>query len=239
MSRIHVLLALPLAACGEPGASPDAGASDARIDAVGDPADAGPCATGRSVTGALVDLDSTEGQFLGVAGARFTLQGSPDVTDTTAPNGRFELCAPADDAYVFDLDAPAGYLDGYAYIDDYARMGFFPLELRAFTAARAETFYAEHGLVFDATRAHVLVFQNGDRLELTLDRTHGTVLASDEPGGGGALTWSAGTAGRYMLFPNVDASAATAQLDGGIGPADVVPIAAGKLTIAATYFVFL
>lgn len=239
MPRSFSLLALAVVACGDAGGSPDAGAVDARPDSALDPWDAGPCGSGRSVTGALVDLDSTSTQFLGVAGARFTLQGSPGVTDSTAPNGRFELCAPVDASYVFDIEAPGDYLVGHAYLDDLAIAGFYPLELRAFTAARAQAFYAEHGLAFDATRAHVLVFQNGDRLELTLDRAHGTAHAADDPDAGGALSWSAGTGGRYVLFPNVDASAPTAQLHGGVGEPDVVPITAGELTVAATFFVFL
>ena len=239
MLRTCVLLALVLAACGEPGTSPDAGAVDARPDAVVETGDAGPCVSGRPVTGALVDLDSTTSQFLGVAGARFTLQGSPDVTSTTAPNGRFELCAPAAAAYVLDVEAPADHLVEHAYIADPALSGFYPLELRAFTRARAEDFYAEHGLVFDAARAHVLVFQNGDRVELTLDRAHGVAHAADGDEPGGELSWGAGTAGRYVLFPNVDASAPTAQLHGGPGAPDVVPLAAGKLTVAATFFVYL
>lgn len=230
------MLVVVLTGCGGHGASPDA-AVDVPAEAFV-PGEAGPCGTETLVSGAVVDLDSTTSQFQGVFDARFTLQGMPAKTTTTAPNGRFELCAPRSFSYVFDVEAPPGYLDGHAYLHEQALNGFYPLELRSFTEARAATFYAELGLVFDAKRAHVLLFVAGDRTDQILDRAHDAAHAA-EPDDDGALAWSPGTTGRYVLFPNVDATSPIATLSIGVGPEHELPVAAGKLTLAATYFVFL
>ena len=203
--------------------------SSAVPDAPGD----GPCGAERFVTGELVDFDSSTAQFMGVFNARFTVEGMPARTATTAPNGRFELCAPGTGAMTFDVDAPADYLDGKAYLEADA-LGGRPLSFRAFTQARASMLYS-----FDPGRGHVLVFLAGDRFDLTLSRAHGAPLAGNDDDGDGAFTWTAGAAGRYVLFPNVDASSATVALGGDPSGPHAIPVAPGALTLAAIFFVFL
>ena len=207
---------------------------DARIDAAIDaPGDAGPCGADRFVTGELVDFDSTLAQFQGVFGARLTVEGMPARTATTAPNGRFELCAPAASAMTFDLDAPADYLDGKAYIEAEA-LGGLTVSFRAYTQLRGSMLYA-----FDANRGHVLVFLAGDRSSLTLSRAHGPPLAGNDDDNDGAFAWAPGDAGRYVLFPNVDVSSPTITLGGDTSGPHTIPVAAGKLTLVAISFVFL
>jgi hypothetical protein len=219
-----------LAGCGDDNpALPDA-RGDAAIDAAGD---AGPCGADRFVTGELVDLDSTTAQLMGVFNARFTVEGMPARTATTAPNGRFELCVPAASAMTFDVDGPGAYLDGKAYLEAEA-LGGRPLSFRAYTEARGSMLYA-----FDAGLGHVLVFLAGDRSDLTLDRQHGPPLSGNDDDGDGAFTWAAGNSGRYVLFPNVDVSSPTITLGGDTSGPHLIPVMAGKLTLVAISFVFL
>ena len=216
--------------CGDDNpARPDA-AGDAAADA---PADAGPCGAERFVTGELVDLDSSAGQFMGVFNARFSVEGMPARASTTAPNGRFELCAPAATAMHFDVDAPADYLDGKAYVEAEA-LGGRPLSFRAFTQLRASMLYT-----FDPTRGHILVFLAGDRAGLTLSRPHAPPFAGNDDASPGTFTWTSGSSGRYVLFPNVDASSPTVTLTGDLSGPHTIPVLAGKLTLVAISFVFL
>jgi hypothetical protein len=215
------------AACSDHSASPDA-STDA-------PSDANPCGADRFVTGELVDFNSTTSQFVGVLNARFTVEGMPVRTSTTAPNGRFELCAPATSAMIFDVEAPGAYLDGKAYIEAAALGGFYPVSFRALTQASASTLYA-----FDANRGHVLVFHTADGIGLSLSRAHDPALAGNDHDRDGAFTWAPGQDGRYVLFPNVDVSSPTVTLLGDVttGPHEI-PVAAGKLTLVAIEFVTL
>ncbi len=205
-------------------------------DAIVDDAarDAGPCGGAeRFVTGELVDLDSTSAQFLGVFNARLSAEGMPARASITAPNGRFELCVPAAPTITLDVDAPADYLDGKLYLE-VQEPDARPLSFRAFGQARGAMLYA-----FDPARAHVLVFLAGDRSDLTLDRAHDPPLAGNDDGTPGTFTWSPGAAGRYVLFPNVDASGPTATLGGDLSGPHTIPVAAGQLTLVGISFFFL
>lgn len=227
---VAALVCCAAAGCeGGGGATPDA-SPDAAPDA---PADAGRCGADRFVTGELVDFDSSRAQFKGVFNARFTVEGMPARSSMTAPNGRFELCVPAASALVLDVDAPADYLDGTAYIEAEA-LGGRPLSFRAYTQLRGSQLYS-----FDATRGHVLVFLAGDRATLTLNRPHGQPLAGNDDDNDGAFTWAPGSAGRYVLFPNVDVSSPTITLGGDLSGPHSIPVAAGKLSLVAISFVFL
>lgn len=227
-----VALVLIGAACGSSSSALDAGPQDATdmrpLDVV--------CGDANTITGELVDIDSSTSAFAGVSGATFTpLAGGPPAT--TAPNGRFELCSGGTSPFQFAVDAPADRLDGTAYIDTRTPGGRMP-SLRSFTAARVKTFYQEHGLVFDGKKAHVLVFVAGDRSDVTLDRQHDTALAADDPDNA-ALAWSAGVVGRYVLFPNVDVGQSRAMLGGDPAGPHTIPIAAGSLTLVSIAWFFL
>ena len=225
IARIALLGVVAYAGCANsPTARPDASGPGT--------GDAGACGLDRFVTGELVDIDSTTAQLKGVGSARLTVEGAPARSSTTAPSGRFQLCAPPAGAITLDVDAPGGYLDGKAYIEAEA-LDARPLSLRTFTQARGSTLYA-----FDPSRGHVLVYLAGDRSDLTLSRAHGAPLAGNDDDGDGALAWEAGNAGRYVLFPNVDVSSPTIELSGDPRGSHTLPVAAGQLTIAAIFFVF-
>jgi hypothetical protein len=224
-------LALLLALCATSCTGRDDGGPalpDAATDA---PEDASPCGADRFVTGELVDLDSSTSQLTGVFNARLTVEGMPGRTATTAPNGRFELCVPAGSAVTLDVDAPADYLDGKAYLE--AELGGGTLSFRAYTAQRGSMLYD-----FDPGRGHVLVFFTFDGAELSLDRAHDAPLAGNDHDRDGTFTWTAGRSGRYVLFPNVDVSSPTIQLNGDYAGPHTIPVSAGTLTLAAITIVY-
>lgn len=233
LSLVTLLVA---AACGDNLEVPDARQRDAPDQPV-DAAPDGPCATGRYVTGELVDLDSTTAVFMGVNAATFT-QRTGTATDMTSPNGRFEMCASSTTSYVFDVDQPTGRPDAIAYLETEAVTQTDRLiSFRSWTTVRAATFFVDRGLVYDATKAQVLVFLAGDISNLTFDRSHGTVQSATESNG--VLTWSATQTGRYVLFPNVDAAQATGTLTGDTSGTHTIPLEAGKTTFVALHWVFL
>jgi len=237
--KVHLasLMLLGLVACGD-NLQP---AVDARpIDSA--PVDAavdGPCATGRYVTGELVDLDSTNAAFAGVSNAQFTQRGGAGM-DATSPNGRFEMCVASTTSYLFDVDAPATHADSIAYFEAEAIEGGRMISFRTWTGGRAQSFYTSLGLTFDPAKAHVLVFAAGDRSQLTLSGgSHGTVVAGNGGETTGAYTWAAGASGRYVLFPNVDPTAGEVMVIGDLSGPHLVPVAAGKITQVAAFWVFL
>ncbi len=227
---------LVLAACGD-NLNP---ATDAR-PADSAPADSsvdGPCATGRYVTGELLDLDSTTAALAGINAATFTQRGGTAV-DITSPNGRFEMCASSTTSYLFDVDT-AAHVDAIAYFEVDALDSLFPISFRTWTTARAMSFYTSRGLTYDPAKAHLLVFMAGDRTQLTLGgASHGTVQQGNDEGSPGTFTWQAGSAGRFLLFPNVDPTPGTVTLDGDFMGQHTIPVAAGKITFAAISVVVL
>ena len=223
------------AGCGDNLAVPDARPRDAivHIDAAPD----APCAAGRYVGGELVDIDSTTAAHTGVSSAVFTQRGGT-ATTTSSSTGHFEMCVPSTTSYLFDVNAPGDYTDAIAYFEVEALAGGRPISFRTWTATRAASFYIERGLVYDPTKAQVLVFLAGDRSNLSLDRAHGTVQGANDDDNDGTYTWAAGQ-GRYVLFPNVDATNPTGTLIGDLSGQHTIPLEAGKITLAALFWVFL
>jgi len=235
MRMIYALILF--AACGDnlkPAA--DAGMIDAsRIDAVVD----GPCAAGRFITGELVDIDSTNAALFGINAAVFTQRGGA-ATDTTPPNGRFEMCAASTTTFLFDVDSPPTHVDGIAYFEVEALADNQMISFRTWTLQRAATFYTSLGLTYDPAKAHLLIFQTGDVTGFTIaGGSYGTVQAGNGGETTGAYTWAAGGAGRYVLVPNVDPTAASISIIGDTSGQHTVPVAAGKISFAALHTVFL
>lgn len=227
---------LALAACGDNlhpvvDARPIDGArADAAVD--------GPCAMGRYVTGELVDLDSTTTALAGINNAVFTQRGGT-ATDSTSPNGRFEMCATSTTTFLFDVDAPATHVDAIAYFEVDALTARM-ISFRTWTPARAATFYTSRSLTYDPSKAHVLVFLAGDRSNLTLaGASHDTPQAGNDDALPGTYTWAAGGSGRYVLFPNVDPTPGEVMVIGDLSGAHTVPVVAGKITLVAASWVFL
>ncbi len=191
------------------------------------------------VEGELIDWDSSESAFQGVFGATLTQLGDPNVTVTTAPNGRLSFCATRSDPFVFSVDADSdGHLSGTLTIEPEVVGGSFtPLSLRTIRPIRASKFFGELSLpAFDASAAQVVVLQTGDRSTLTLSGTHDTPQQGDDVGNG-MITWSAGATGRYVLFPNVTPASSVMLSGDPLGPRPI-PAVAGQLSLVAISFVF-
>lgn len=179
------------------------GTFQTRADSSGD-ANAGPC-TGTMLSAELLDLDSTTAALRGVAGAKVAVQGMPSIA-TVPPDGKLALCVPSANPIMLAIDGPAAYLDGPAYIAGEVVRAGAPIRLRSFTAERATALYAERGLAYDPSKAHVLAYQAGDTNQLTLDRPHAPVQFANDDDDTGRLAWNTTDGGRYVLFPNVEAT---------------------------------
>jgi hypothetical protein len=202
-----------------------------------------PCGGDRPFKAKLADFDFSLTTPTVVAGATFTVQSLPSRTALSAADGVVQLCVPveADGLQKLDVDAPGDYLDGTVIASPDASHTYLPpMILRSITLERASAFYsAQLGVAFDATRAHVIVLNACDGNEPMLDRPHGTMLVASETGGH-ELTWTAGTVGDYVLFPNVDVTQPTGIVSWEFleGP-HVIPLAAGRWTMIVGCIWFL
>jgi hypothetical protein len=182
-----------------------------------------------------------------VNAATFTQRGGT-ATTTTPPNGRVEICVGTTTSYIFDIDvASATYLDAIAYFDLESIVGSAfadgRIRFRGITAARAATFYTERSLVYDATKAHVLVYLAGDVSNISLDRAHGIPQLGMYNASTDTIAWTTGSTGenasKYVLFPNVDAASPSGVIEGDLGGDHSIPLEAGKLTLVGISWVFL
>lgn len=225
-SLFLVLLITACGACGDDGG----GAIDATpvIDI-----DNGSCGDQLNFTGELVDADSTMAAFCGVNNASLDGGGA---MDTTAPNGRFEMCIPL--AGITHLTVtPAATASGCPTMPGtYALPGLVvanPATIRAggFFSGRMITMQRLATLIpsFDAAKAHVMVFVDGPARGVAIAASHGAAQAFN------GTTWAAGESGQDVLFPNVDVvtsggSTMLSVVGGAIGTG-LVPLQPGKLTL--------
>lgn len=217
-------------ACGDDGGSAPVDAPFVPVDI-----DNGSCGDQLRFTGEYVDWDS-DASFCGINDALFEVEGD-GAMDSTAPNGRFDLCIPAQPTTRLNVTQPAamsqctvpasGYTIPVIAIASQAVIqsgGFF--SARAFTTARQETFFQSIGVPFDSTRAQVVVHVEGTPRAVSLAATHGPVQAV------AATTWAPGATGHEVFFPNVEVGAGSTMLSvagGAIGTGSI-PLVAGTIT---------
>lgn len=215
------------------GCGDDGGAADASI--VID-IDNGSCGDQLRFTGEYVDWD-TNTSFCGIGEATIEVEGD-GAMDTTAPNGRFDLCIPQTSPTTKLIvtqpsgnsqctSPPAGYSVPtilFANRDVIQAGGFF--SGRAFTTARQQTLFQSVGAAFDSNKAQVLVHVNGTPRAVSLAAAHATTQANM------TSTWGAGDIGKDVFFPNVDVGAGTTTLsvDGGAIGTGSIPLIAGTIT---------
>jgi len=229
--RVAWVLVLLLAACGDDGGTADASFT---IDI-----DNASCGDTLHFTGEYVDWD-TDVSFCGIGDATVEVEGD-GATDTTAPNGRFDLCiprtTPTNKLIVTQppgnsmcANPPSGYSVPtilFANRDVILAGGFF--SARAFTTARQDSFFQAAGLTFDSNKAQVFVHVNGTPNAVSLAANHAAPQAIV------ATTWGAGDTGKNVFFPNVDAGSGTTTLTvagGAIGTGSI-PLIAGTITNVA------
>src|SRR5262245_25907726 len=174
-----VILLAACSACGDDAGNVDAGFV---VDI-----DNASCGDQLRFTGEYVDWD-TDAAFCGIGDATVTVEGD-GATDTTAPNGRFDLCIPRGMRTVrLDVTQPSGNsmcttpASGYsvkvllhANRDTILAGGFF--SGRAFTTARQDSFFQSIGQQFDSNKAQVFVHVDGSPRKVSLAAGHGAAQA--------------------------------------------------------------
>jgi len=223
---IALTLASALAACG------DDGPQDATVDI-----DNGSCGDQLRFTGELMDWD-TQTRFCGVMGA--VLENPGGSMDTTAPNGRFDLCLPGANKFdklsvLFDTapsqctQTPSSYMMPVVVYADHGVIkggGFYTA--RAMTMARQASFFQEIQQTMDPTRGHVVVHVNGMKQpKITLAADHGPPQVTTATG------WAPGDAGANVFFPNVAVGNVKLQIAGGGTGETEIPVVAGTITNVA------
>jgi hypothetical protein len=235
MRSSWLVLLVTMTACGDDGSSTgDGGPGDTMI--VVD-IDNGSCGDTIRLTGEYVDWD-TEASFCGINEAVLEVDGGGEM-DSTAPNGRFDLCTPNQAATRLNITQPAANsqcttppsmytLPTILYAQKAVIQAGAFYSARSWTAARQDSLFTIVGAPFDGTKAQVHVHVDGNPRAVSLAAAHGTTLAIAM----GATTWTAGATGKDVFFPNVDVGAGTTMLTvtGGAVGTGSIPLVAGTLT---------
>lgn len=228
---IAVTSLLAWSACSDDSGGDIDAAIDAPVDVPIDVPD-GPCGAGYQMTGEYVDWESTAGRFMGIP-AVWTLTTPPGTTATGAPNGRILICLPRSTvtlSVVLTTTPPAGSYVEARFVADPAVLsvagGIF--SARGLKMADANARYNEimNGMTFNTAAAHVLVVKRGTPTAVTLGAQ--TSYVSDGPDD---ITWTAGSSGAFILFPNVPVGGGTGTLGGTFTGPTTIPLEAGRLTI--------
>lgn len=230
-------LTIALAACGDDAKT---GPVDMGLPPVD--FDNGSCGTQLRFTGSIVDWDASEANFCGVNEA--TVMDGPDGgQDSTAPNGRYDLCidhAPATTALTVTGSAtnsqcttpPSTYTVPAILVASKAIIeGGKAHSGRMFTEARKAAFFTEMGIAYDPTKAHVLVYQSGTPRAASLTAASAPAWAND------GTTWAAGATGSYVFFGNVDPTGGSTDVAvaGGAVGTGAIPLAANQLTLVSLF----
>lgn len=212
--RPVVPLVLVLAACSACG---DDGNSN--VDAA--PPD--PCAPLMTFTGELLDWDSGGMVgFLGVAFAEVALRSDPAMADTTAPNGRWEMCiTPANGLADVSPMSGSDYVAGMIVVNRTVLSSLPVQSYRSFKSTRA----ADFG--FSASLAHVFVHIKGGSRTVTTAAAPATMQTFTEGSG-----WAAGNTGTDIYLGNIAVSAETTLTvtGGGVTGPTTIPLSPGQFT---------
>lgn len=239
-TRIGLVLLVTLAACGDDGAAVDGGPADTIL--VVD-IDNGSCGDTIRLTGEYVDWDS-DASFCGINAAVFEVEGDGQM-DSTAPNGRFDLCTPDQAATKLTITQPSGNsqctvpgapytLPTILYVrKDVILAGAF-YSARSWTTAKQDAIFTASGAAFDGSKAQVHVHVDGNATHaVSIAAAHGTAQAI----AAGGTTWATGETGKDVFFPNVDVGSGTTMLTvaGGAIGGGSIPLVAGTLTNVTVY----
>jgi hypothetical protein len=172
-------------------------------------------------TGEFIDWDSGTSGFLGIYAATFTVRGDATLTDSTAPNGRWEMCIPKSDGLADVVPTAASTYVGGVVVIDKAVHASLPMEsYRSFKTARA----AEMG--YDAALAQVWVHVHGGTRTVTTSAAPAISKVFDN------LQWVDGTTGSDFYLGNIPVSDTTKLVVTGgkyTGPT-TIPLTAGQFT---------
>ena len=210
-----------LAACGDDGGGPqDAPAADVLF------------------TGEVVDWDETDATFCGVFAAGMEVHGDATRSDTTNPNGRFELMVPSDSQTRVDITPPTAMSMCASGIGPYQLPGITVanpaviatgklISLRMIGMTRLTAFLATAGITYDPGKAIVFVHVDDGASPVTVSSAH------DQPVAWDGAAWANGDTGVNVVFFNTDVGGGTTSVNltgiAAIGGGSV-PVAAGTIT---------
>jgi hypothetical protein len=210
-----------LAACGDDGGSHlDAPASDVLF------------------TGEVVDWDETDATFCGVFAAAMQVHGDATRSDTTNPNGRFEIMVPSDKISQIDITPPSAQSMCAAGIGFYQFPGIAVanpaviatgklISMRMIGMTRLAAFLSTAGITLDPAKAIVFAHVDDGPSPVTVGAAHGQPVAWD------GTTWANGTNGVNVVFFNTDVGSGTTSVNltgiTGVGGGSI-PVAAGTIT---------
>jgi hypothetical protein len=234
--RAVLSLLFVASACGDDGGTPQDAVSDTVVPV---DIDNGSCGTQVRFTGEYIDWDS-HASFCGINAAVVEVPGG--AMDSTAPNGRFDLCLPDMATVRLDIEQPTGNSQCTVLPSMYTTPTILVANKdvitsgamfsgRSFTADRRSAFFKEVvGADFDATKAHVFVHIAGAERNVSLTAAHGP--AQTVTVGTVATDWAAGSTGTDVFFPNVDVGNGTTMLSaaGGAVGTGSIPLVAGTIT---------
>jgi hypothetical protein len=198
------------------------------------PVDSGPCPANQFFTGQYVDWDWTDTAACGIFGATFTVHGNSSLTDSTAPNGRFQLCLPSAAKTQVDITAPtaqsectmpkSGYtMSGLTIADPAVLDAGQLLDYRNFTTNRQATL----GVALDAAKAQVFVHVALTPQPVSISNASAATQYFD-----GTQWTTTGPLGVDVFFVNVDVGTGTTNvtMTGGAIGAGSIPLVANKIT---------
>ena len=196
-------------------------------------ADAGPCGADTFFTGEYIDWDSTAATFCGIYKATWQVHGDPTRQSVTPPNGRFQLCVPPGAVTSVDIIPPtvaSGCVTGsyaapgIAVVDPVAIARGAVFSARAYTTTRRTTFFTAAGLVYDATKAQIVV-------HLATAATVSSTAAHDAAQAWSGTAWSTSANGLDVFLPNMTIPAGgTTSVSVAGGRTVTVPVAADTIT---------
>ena len=172
----------------------------------------GMCGAEATLAGEMIDWDSTETQFCGVAGAVWTVRGDASRSKTTPPNGRLAMCLAHQAQTLLDVTPPSGGsqcpglfgmpmntypLAAVAIIPDAVLAAGGSFSVRAMVQSRMTSMATQIGAPFDAGAGQLYVHVDGAARQVSISAGHGPTQRFD------GTRWAAGDTGSDVLFPNV------------------------------------
>lgn len=225
-------LGLGLAACG--------GGNDTPHDAAPD-VPPGMCGAEATLSGEMIDWDSTETSFCGVAGAVWTVRGDASRTRTTPPNGRLAMCLAHQTQTLLDVTPPSGGsqcpglfgtpmntypLAGVAILPDAVLAAGASFSVRAMVQSRMTSMATQIGASFDPGAGQLYVHVDGAARQVSISAAHAATQRFD------GTSWAAGDTGSDVFFPNVALAggAVAVSVAGGAVGTGSFTLEAGKMT---------
>ena len=199
------------------------------------------CGAEATLSGEMIDWDSTETAFCGVAGAVWTVRGDSSRKMMTPPNGRLAICLAHQAQTVLDVTPPSGGsqcpglfgmpmntypLAAVAILPDAVLSAGATFSVRAMVQSRMASMATQIGAPFDSGAGQLYVHVDGAARQVSISAAHAAPQRFD------GTHWTAGDTGSDVLFPNVaiGSGMVTVSVAGGAIGTGSFPLVAGKLT---------